>query len=162
MSVYGKRQERLGLHVAPTFGQAISQPLNQVRLPGLKSTEFWNSPAYQGLLNLQQAVETEAELDARRAQLKSLMTRVAHEHHVSITQRAPDGAGRGEGRGLLTSRAATRQRACRPATGTTTTAAARRLRSRPGGGLRARPEPTAARGLRDLRAPRARRALPRT
>jgi hypothetical protein len=30
-------------------------------------------------------VETEAELDARRAQLKSLMTRVAHEHQVSIT-----------------------------------------------------------------------------
>jgi hypothetical protein len=85
MSVYGKRQERLGLHVAPTFGQAISQPLNKVKLPGLEKTEFWNSPAYQGLLNLQQAVETEAELDARRAQLKSLMTRVAHEHHVSIT-----------------------------------------------------------------------------
>ena len=83
--VYGKRPERLGLRVAPTFDEAISQPLNKIRLPPLKSTEFWNSPAYQGLLNLQQAVETEAELDARRAQLKNLMTRVAHEHKVSIT-----------------------------------------------------------------------------
>ena len=67
--VYGKRPERLGLRVAPTFDEAISQPLNKVKLPSLKSTDFWNSPAYQGLLNLQQAVETEAELEARRAQL---------------------------------------------------------------------------------------------
>jgi len=56
-SVYGKRKERLGLRVAPTFDEAISQPLNRVRLPSLKSTNFWNSPAYQGLLNLQQAVD---------------------------------------------------------------------------------------------------------
>ena len=44
--VYGKRKERLGLRVAPTFDEAISQPLNKVRLPPLKSTNFWNSPAY--------------------------------------------------------------------------------------------------------------------
>ena len=84
-AVFGKRPERLGLRVAPTFDEAISQRLNRIKLPSLKSTEFWNSPAYQGLLNLQQAVETEAELDARRATLKSLMTRVAQEHHVSVT-----------------------------------------------------------------------------
>ena len=33
---------------------------------------------------MQQAVETDAELEARRAQLKNLMTRVVHEHKVSI------------------------------------------------------------------------------
>ena len=86
MTTAAKRTERYhGLHVAPTFEQAISQKLNRIKLPALKNTDFYNSPAYQGLLNMQQAVETEAELDARRAQLKVLMTRVAHEHNVSVT-----------------------------------------------------------------------------
>ena len=49
-----------GLHRAPTFEEAISQKLHKIRLPGLSKTDFWNSPAYQGLLNLQQAVETDA------------------------------------------------------------------------------------------------------
>ena len=45
MTVYGKRPERLGPRVVPTFHEAISQPLNKVKLPSLKSTGFWNSPA---------------------------------------------------------------------------------------------------------------------
>ena len=40
MTVYGKRPERLGLRVVPTFDEAISQPLNKIRLPSLKSTDF--------------------------------------------------------------------------------------------------------------------------
>ena len=53
--------------MAPTFDEAISQPLNKIKLPSLKSTDFWNSPAYQSLMNLNQAVEAEAA--GRRASL---------------------------------------------------------------------------------------------
>ncbi|MFZ4382986.1 MAG: hypothetical protein ACOYO0_13590, partial [Sandarakinorhabdus sp.] len=46
--------------------------------------DFWNSPAYQALLSLQQQVETEQELEARRAQLNALMARVAREGGVAV------------------------------------------------------------------------------
>ena len=82
--VDGKRPQRYGLRVAPTFEQAIRTKVNQVSLPPLRATNFWNSPAYQALITQQQQVETDAELEARRAQLESLMKRVARERRVPL------------------------------------------------------------------------------
>jgi len=77
--VSGKLQHRYGLQVVPDFQSAIKTKLHKVNLHPLKATEFWNSPAYQALLNSQQQIETNAELEARRAQLEALMKRVAAE-----------------------------------------------------------------------------------
>ena len=122
--------------MVPTFDEAISQKLNRIKLPSLKSTEFWNSPAYQGLLNMQHAVKTVAELEARRAQLMNLMTRVAHEHKVSITHvhQMVQAAARS---GPSTSRGATRRWTRPRETGTTSRL---RLQAEDLGGLRARLE----------------------
>ena len=40
--VSGKLQHRYGLQVAPTFESAIRTKLHKVKLPPLKSTDFWN------------------------------------------------------------------------------------------------------------------------
>ena len=82
--VDGKLPHRYGLQVAPTFEQAIRTKAHKVSLPPLRATNFWNSPAYQALLNQQQQVETDAELEARRAQLEALQKRVAHERRVPL------------------------------------------------------------------------------
>ena len=82
--VDGKRPQRYGLRVAPTFEQAIRTKVNKVSLPPLRATNFWNSPAYQALITQQQQVETDAELEARRAQLEALMKRVARERRVPL------------------------------------------------------------------------------
>ena len=68
----GKLPHRYGLQIVPTFEQAIRTKAHKVSLPPLRATNFWNSPAYQALLNQQQQVETDAELEARRAQLEAL------------------------------------------------------------------------------------------
>ena len=80
----GKLAHRYGLQAVPNFEQAIKQKLNKTHLPVLKATEFWNSPAYQALFSQQEQVETDAELEARRAQLNSLMKRVAMERRVPL------------------------------------------------------------------------------
>ena len=82
--VDGKLPKRYGLQVAPTFESAIRTKVQKALLPPLKATNFWNSPAYQALLNQQQQVETDAELQARRAQLEVLMKRVAKERKVPL------------------------------------------------------------------------------
>ena len=69
--VDGKLPKRYGLQVVPTFDQAIRAKPHKVSLPPLRATNFWNSPAYQALLNQQQQIETDAELEARRAQLEA-------------------------------------------------------------------------------------------
>lgn len=75
-----KRAGRYGLLQVPTFEQAIRVKEHRINLPTLPKTEFWNSPAFQSLLNLQQNVETVAELQAREAQLQYLMHQVAQEY----------------------------------------------------------------------------------
>ena len=55
-----KRAERYGLRVVPNLDGAIGQKLYNVKLPPLPKTEFWNSPAVQALLNMQD------QLDSRR------------------------------------------------------------------------------------------------
>ena len=82
--VEGKLPRRYGLQMVPTFEQAISQKPSKVSLPPLKATTFWNSPAYQALLNMQQQVETDAELEVRRSSLEALMRRVARERRVPL------------------------------------------------------------------------------
>jgi hypothetical protein len=78
------RRERYGLRQVDSFNQAIGIKPHDINLPPLKSTEIWNSPVFQALYAQQQAVETEAELDARKAQLYALMKRVAAERRLPI------------------------------------------------------------------------------
>ena len=80
----GKLQHRYGLQVVPDFESAIKTKLHKVNLHPLKATDFWNSPAYQSLLNTQQQIETDAELQVRRQQLEALMKRVAAERRVPL------------------------------------------------------------------------------
>ena len=79
----GQRREILGLKVMPTFETAIGTKVNKISLRPMPANDLYNSPAYQSLLNTQQAVETEAELEAKRAQLEALIKRVAAERNVS-------------------------------------------------------------------------------
>ena len=62
-----KRAERYGLRVVPNLDGAIGAKLYNVKLPPLPQTEFWNSPAFQALLNMQDQLETDAVLEADRA-----------------------------------------------------------------------------------------------
>ena len=78
------RRERYGLREVDTFARAAGIEPHDINLPPLKSTEIWNSPVFQALYAQQQAVETEAELDARKAQLYALMKRVAAEKRLPI------------------------------------------------------------------------------
>ena len=80
----GKLQHRYGLQVVPDFEAAIRTKAHKANLPPLKATEFWNSPAYQALLTQQQQIETDAELESRRAQLLALMKRVAMERRAPL------------------------------------------------------------------------------
>jgi hypothetical protein len=82
--VSGKLPHRYGLQVAPTFESAIQTKLHKTKLSALKATDFYNSPAYQSLLNTQQQIETDAELQVRRQQLEALMKRVAAERRVPL------------------------------------------------------------------------------
>ena len=82
--VSGKLPHRYGLQVAPTFESAIQTKLHKTNLHALKATDFWNSPAYQSLINTQQQIETDAELQVRRQQLAALMQRVAAERRVPL------------------------------------------------------------------------------
>ena len=69
----GLRREKFGLRQVDSFEKAIGIKPQAINLPPLKSTEIWNSPVFQALMAQQQAVETESELDARKAQLYALM-----------------------------------------------------------------------------------------
>jgi hypothetical protein len=80
----GVRKERYGLRQVDTFEQAAGLKPQPVNLPPLKSTEIWDSPVFQALMVQQQAIETEAELEARQAQLHALMKRVAAERRLPI------------------------------------------------------------------------------
>ena len=80
----GIRQERYGLRQVHSFEQAAGLKPQPVNLPPLKSTEIWDSPVFQGLMTQQQAIEIEAELEARQAQLHALMKRVAAERRLPI------------------------------------------------------------------------------
>jgi hypothetical protein len=77
------RAERYdGLRVVPNLDMAIGAKLYPMKLPPLPKTQFWNSPAFQALLNMQQQIETDAELEADRAKLKALMSRLALEARI--------------------------------------------------------------------------------
>jgi hypothetical protein len=95
------RKERYGLRQVDSFNQAIGIKPQDINLPPLKSTEIWNSPVFQALYAQQQAVETEAELDARKAQLYALMKRVAAEKRLPIEdiKRTVNEVARGPGGG---------------------------------------------------------------
>jgi hypothetical protein len=80
----GVRREMYGLRQVDTFEKAAGLKPQPVNLPPLKATETWNSPVFQALLTQQQAIETEAELEARQAQLHALMKRVAAEKRLPI------------------------------------------------------------------------------
>ena len=80
----GQRRQLLGLKVMPTFEDAMGTKNNKISLRPMPADKFYTSPAYQSLLNTQQAVETEAELEAKRAQLEALMKRVAVERKTSL------------------------------------------------------------------------------
>ena len=80
----GLRRDRYGLRQVDSFENAIGIKPRDINLPPLKSTEIWNSPVFQALYAQQQAVETEAELEARKAQLYALMKRVAAEKRLPI------------------------------------------------------------------------------
>ena len=97
----GVRRERYGLRQVDTFEKAAGLKPQPVNLPPLKSTEIWNSPVFQALMTQQQAIETEAELEARQAQLHALMKRVAAERRLPIEdiKRAVNEVARGAARG---------------------------------------------------------------
>ena len=95
----GLRRDRYGLRQVDSFENAIGIKPRDINLPPLKSTEIWNSPMFQALYAQQQAVETEAELEARKAQLYALMKRVAAEKRLPIEdiKRAVNEVARGAG-----------------------------------------------------------------
>ena len=97
----GVRRDRYGLRQVDSFENAIGIKPRDINLPPLKSTEIWNSPVFQALYAQQQAVETEAELEARKAQLYALMKRVAAEKRLPIEdiKRAVNEVARGAGGG---------------------------------------------------------------
>ena len=97
----GLRKEKYGLRQVDSFERAIGIKPHAINLPPLKATEMWNSPVFQALMAQQQAVETEAELDARKAQLYGLMKRVAAEKRLPIEdiKRVVNEVARGPGGG---------------------------------------------------------------
>jgi hypothetical protein len=72
-----------GLRAVPSFEQAIAAKPKEIALPPLRSTTLWESPAFQALRLQQQQIETDQELEARRAQLNALIHRVARDYGTS-------------------------------------------------------------------------------
>jgi hypothetical protein len=79
-----RRTERNGLRVVPTFDEAVLEKPHKISLPAWPYTKFYESPAYQSLLNQQQQIETNEELNVRRAELQGLMGRLAREARVPV------------------------------------------------------------------------------
>ena len=69
--------------MVPSFEQAIAAKPKEISLPPLKATTFYESPAFQALQLQQQQLETDQELEVRRAQLEALIRRVARDHRTS-------------------------------------------------------------------------------
>lgn len=74
-----------GLRVDPTFEEAIQAKPKQVTLRKFPRTTLWDSLAFQSLLGLRDAIETEQELEAKRAQMNVLMARVAKEYGAPMS-----------------------------------------------------------------------------
>ena len=69
--VSGKLPHRYGLQVAPTFESAIQTKLHKTNLYALKATDFWNSPAYQSLINTCLLYTSPSPRDRTRSRMPS-------------------------------------------------------------------------------------------
>ena len=67
MEPLGKRPERYSLRRVPDFEFEIRGKPKDAKLPVRPALNTWNSPAFQSLLDNRDAIETESELEVRRA-----------------------------------------------------------------------------------------------